>query len=900
MQASFAANNLLAAPQSRQATRSGANAGNSSATLANRGQLLSASSAINSLGAPPEAPLATANATNVFNAQSRAIALDNSVASYYQLTQFAPKCLVPYHDPELRSENIYEAKAALLAKSRILDAIDDQPSYSQRSRIKAIINRPPIVLEPMKVDDATLLWQYRHFLLKDSKALIPFMQSLQWSKAAERREAERLIKLWRPIPIEDALLLLSRLFSMSIALRRYAIQIIDGADDSTINKFLLQLVQAVRYDTEGELQQFLIKRCAKNWELTSNLYWYATVESELEAEAAKGPSTTDAKGNTTTATKGADYISSMSEDEKRAMQIYTRMRGTLLAELQGHYPLHHRRLLKQQQFLKSLLHMDSKTTKNCGRDRPKRIEFTKDIITHRKCGLDVLFPNTSGATQYAVAQYKEAQAGAFGFGGDNGEGGVARLTDVLGGLRMKMAGTGADPKASQSDRNIQPPPGDEEGTVSSSANASLAEGGGGSPNSDFPIDIVATLNDGCVMLPSHPTKAIDGITPDGTYVFKSAKMPVMLTFYETHPAVGRLLNQPQAEGAEGVARLQAAIVAAAAPAAGGIRSLVNRQPTPGDQSTNKEADSTSTAALTVPSSPRGNVPSTPSLPPLSLSVPRAPLKLMFKSGDDVRQDQLVIQFIELMDDLLKQNGLDLCLTPYRVLATSPMTGFVEVVPEVETFQTVQQTVGVSKYIQTHNPSPAQFSLAMDRFVKSCAGYCVITFLLGIGDRHLENLLITRDGRLLHIDFGFIFGRDPKPFPPPMKINKEMVLAIGGPQSEGYTAFKSYCCTAYNTLRKHSHLLLHLLVLMLDASIPDISGAATPLAKPGAGGAADGSNFQDGTDPRVNLLKVQDKLRVDLNDAEATQYIQNVIADSVGSVFTNLWDFVHIAAQAARN
>lgn len=60
------------------------------------------------------------------------------------------------------------------------------------------------------------------------------------------------------------------------------------------------------------------------------------------------------------------------------------------------------------------------------------------------------------------------------------------------------------------------------------------------------------------------------------------------------------------------------------------------------------------------------------------------------------------------------------------------------------------------------------------FSPSPAGYCVITYLLGVGDRHNDNLLLSENGHLIHIDFGYILGRDCKPFPPPMKLNKEMV------------------------------------------------------------------------------------------------------------------------------
>src|SRR5688572_28645928 len=77
------------------------------------------------------------------------------------------------------------------------------------------------------------------------------------------------------------------------------------------------------------------------------------------------------------------------------------------------------------------------------------------------------------------------------------------------------------------------------------------------------------------------------------------------------------------------------------------------------------------------------------------------------------------------------------------------------------------------------------------------------------------------GNIFHVDFGFILGRDPKPFPAPMKITKEMVEAMGGFNSVHYQSFKSYCFTAYNILRKSANLILNLFGLMVDANIPDI-------------------------------------------------------------------------------
>ncbi len=43
----------------------------------------------------------------------------------------------------------------------------------------------------------------------------------------------------------------------------------------------------------------------------------------------------------------------------------------------------------------------------------------------------------------------------------------------------------------------------------------------------------------------------------------------------------------------------------------------------------------------------------------------AQYKVLYKRGDDLRQDQLVVQMFSLMDQLFKRENLDLRLTPYR-------------------------------------------------------------------------------------------------------------------------------------------------------------------------------------------------------------------------------------------
>lgn len=62
---------------------------------------------------------------------------------------------------------------------------------------------------------------------------------------------------------------------------------------------------------------------------------------------------------------------------------------------------------------------------------------------------------------------------------------------------------------------------------------------------------------------------------------------------------------------------------------------------------------------------------------------------IFKYGDDLRQDQLILQMITLIDKLLRKENLDLKLTPYRVLATSSKHGLLQFIDSITVAEAVQ-------------------------------------------------------------------------------------------------------------------------------------------------------------------------------------------------------------------
>lgn len=368
-----------------------------------------------------------------------------------------------------------------------------------------------------------------------------------------------------------------------------------------------------------------------------------------------------------------------------------------------------------------------------------------------------------------------------------------------------------------------------------------------------------------VPLPLDPNIMMEGLVPQECSCFKSAQLPLRLS-YRVHPVpisweaglgpLQRLHHDGHSQGGQLGEQ-------------GSIRTHV-AGPGPGPE----------VGPSTISTAPRRpGVPPVLSGPGLVRQGDLLRCVMIFKKGDDLRQDQFILQMISLMDRLLKRENLDLRMTPYKVLPTSSEDGLVEFVPSLPLSLVISEHRTVHRYLAqfpSNTDATGPFGLKADvleTFIRSCAGYCVMTYILGVGDRHLDNLMITPDGRLFHIDFGYILGNDPKPFPPPMKVCREMVEAMGGQDSSYYVQFKTYSCEAYNILRKSAELILSLFHLMAGANIEAIR-----------------------TDPEKAVLKLQEKFRLDFDDEQAIDWMQQLLTESTTALMPQLVEQTHKWAQ----
>lgn len=197
---------------------------------------------------------------------------------------------------------------------------------------------------------------------------------------------------------------------------------------------------------------------------------------------------------------------------------------------------------------------------------------------------------------------------------------------------------------------------------------------------------------------------------------------------------------------------------------------------------------------------------------------------MFKF-EDIRRDQIIMSLINLISIILKRDeGIDIPILTYKIRPTGANNGFIEIVPDSNTVYHIKENLKFTllNYIIEKNDDE-KMKEVRQRFMHSCAMYCVITYLFGIGDRHLDNIMLTTDGRLFHIDFSYILGYDPKPLTTPtMRISAEMIDVIGGINSIHYKEFKDLCTKIYNAIRKHISLFINVMLILVNSTTKNVS------------------------------------------------------------------------------
>ncbi|KAK5096611.1 phosphatidylinositol-4- kinase [Lithohypha guttulata] len=246
---------------------------------------------------------------------------------------------------------------------------------------------------------------------------------------------------------------------------------------------------------------------------------------------------------------------------------------------------------------------------------------------------------------------------------------------------------------------------------------------------------------------------------------------------------------------------------------------------------------------------------------------------IFKVGDDCRQDVLALQLIAAFRGIFNSVGLDVYVYPYRVTATAPGCGVIDVLPNSISRDMLgrENVNGLHEYFITKygGEHSVRYQEARSEFVKSMAAYSVISYLMQFKDRHNGNIMIDDKGHILHIDFGFLFDISPGGVRferAPFKLTPEMLAVMGGDNphtSQAYRWFEELTVKAFLCSRQYCSKLLHLVSLMLDSGLPCF--------KP------------------QTMKNMRDRFRLDLNEREAAEFMVGCVKKSAANFSTKVYD-----------
>lgn len=219
------------------------------------------------------------------------------------------------------------------------------------------------------------------------------------------------------------------------------------------------------------------------------------------------------------------------------------------------------------------------------------------------------------------------------------------------------------------------------------------------------------------------------------------------------------------------------------------------------------------------------------------------MPFIVKAGDDLRQEQLAIQLISQLKNIFEEEGVDVFLRPFTVMSVSSEAGFVEVITDAVSVHSLKKRtpnfVSLLDYFELAYGANGtrSFRAAQRRFIRSMAGYSLVTYLLQIKDRHNGNIMIDVQGRVIHIDFGFMLTNSPgaiKFESVPFKLTEEYLQVIcakknvqdlaEASKTEGYRYFQELFVLGLLAARKHYEKITTLVEIMTEGTtMPCMTG-----------------------------------------------------------------------------
>ena len=156
-------------------------------------------------------------------------------------------------------------------------------------------------------------------------------------------------------------------------------------------------------------------------------------------------------------------------------------------------------------------------------------------------------------------------------------------------------------------------------------------------------------------------------------------------------------------------------------------------------------------------------------------------------------------------------------------------------------------------LDTFRAPPAWFDARL-AFTRSCAVMAMIGMAVGLGDRHLENILVDAStGSVMHVDFGCLFDHGlnlETPERVPFRLTQNLTHTMG-PCGGVDGVFRRVCELTLEQLRHHREPLLHVLSTMRHDPLVEWKKR---------NGKEDASGRDDSQEATKELDKIDNKLR----------------------------------------